>query len=65
MCKGHVGLTGGVAGGVTELTPSAPMGTLRLPELVLLPVVLVVLVVVGIMMYGACTACIHERDAAH
>ena len=47
-------LTGGVAGGVTVLTPSAPIGTLMSDDVVPL-VVFWGVGELGIMMYGACT----------
>ena len=53
MCKDEVSLTGGVAGGVTVLTPSAPMGTLMSEDVVPL-VVFWGEGELGIMMYGAC-----------
>lgn len=56
-------LTGGVAGGVTVLMPSAPMGTLMSDEVVPL-VVFWDEGELGIMMYGACTEPTYRYDKA-
>ncbi len=61
MRRDEVSLTGGVAGGVTVLTPSAPMGTLMSDDVVPL-VVFWGEGELGIMMYGACTEPIHRHD---
>ncbi len=58
MHRHGLGLTGGVAGGVTVLMPSAPMGTLMSDEVVPL-VVFWGEGELGIMMYGACTEPTH------
>ena len=59
-----VSLTGGVAGGVTVLTPFGPVGTLMSDEVVPL-VVFWGEGELGIMIYGACTEPIHRRDRSH
>ena len=53
MSEDGVSLTGGVAGGTTVLTPSAPMGTLMSEEVVPL-VVFWDEGELGMRMYGAC-----------
>lgn len=56
-----MGLTGGVAGGVTVLTPFSPMGTLMSDDVVPL-VVFWDEGELGIIMYGACTESTHRSS---